>query len=124
MEEVEVRLRELQEGLTNLKSLIDHAGWKRLVEIADGQIENRMPSVFTRLDSLLEVTGSEFDKGEISGIKLFQALPSNYINDLEESISKMEEELEFDDDERERPDEGRTDSGADSGTDGGFEPAI
>jgi len=95
------------------------------MEIAEGQITNRMPSIFTRLNSLLEITGAEFDKGEVSGIKLFQALPSNYINDLEESITQMEEELEFDDDERERPDDNRSGTDGDTGSDdGGFEPAV
>ena len=127
MEDLEGRLRARQEECSNLKSLTEHVGWKRLMEIAEGQIENRLPSVYTRLNSLDEIPGSEFDKGEISGIKLFQRLPDNFVAELENEINEMEKELSYDEGER-TTDADASDGDGASGDRGGrgesFEPAI
>ena len=118
MEDLEVRLRALQEERSNLKSLLEHPGWKWLDSLAEQQITNRMPSILTRTESLLEVTGSEFDKGEIAGIQLFRQIAGITIQSLEEEIEQLEKDLSYDDGERTGVD------GDGDATDGEFEPAV
>jgi hypothetical protein len=78
--------------------LVEHVGWKRLMEIADGQIATRMPVVMKPLTNLLEVGTQEFEKGEASGIKRFCGLPEFRISELKGEIDRLNEEME---DERE-----------------------
>lgn len=114
MEEVEVRLREAQEALVNFSSLIDSLGWKRLMEIADGQMKLRMPSVLGKTENLLELPGKEYEKGEIAGIELFTRLPEIAIEGLKQDINELEEKLGYVEGER-------TDSGTDDDGDGSFD---
>lgn len=119
----EVRLRELQEEWSDFKSLLEHPGWKYLDEIAKTQITNRYPSALGRLDNFLDLPGQEFDKGEISGIELFRRIPSVRVESLEEDIQNLEEQLQYDRNERTSPD--GTEDGDDFGdTSGDFEPPI
>ena len=123
MEELEVHLRQLQEELSNLLSLREHPGYKDLMEVAQGQIDNRFPSVLKPLDSLLEITKREHELGEMSGIKLFTLMTDARITSLEEDISKIEEELGYDDAER-TGHSASGDSGSDEGDRGDFEPST
>jgi hypothetical protein len=112
VEEVEVRLREAQEALANFTSLIESLGWKRLLEIADGQLKNRMPAALSKTENLLELPGKEYEKGEIAGIDLFMRLPDIAIEGLKEDIKELEEKLGYVEGER-------TTAGTD-GDDGSF----
>jgi hypothetical protein len=97
------------------------------MEIAEGQIESRLPSVYTRLNSLDEIPGSEFDKGEISGIKLFQVLPRNFVDELENEIDEIEKELSYESGERERDTDASDRDGASGDRGSGrdtFEPPV
>lgn len=119
----EVHLRVAQEEYSNLQSLVDHPGWKLVVEYAEGQIESRTPGIFTKLDNLLEIVGQEFEKGEVSGIMLFKKIPELVIADLEEKIVEFEKELGY-----ARGESTRDDGGDDRGTDDGggelFQPPV
>ena len=95
MEEVEVRHRQLSEELGRLELLVEAHGWIRLMEIADGQILNRMPAVMTPLVDLFKVGEQEFEKGEINGIKLFCELPHKRIADLKATLDEMEKEDDY-----------------------------
>lgn len=116
MEDQEVRLRELQEELSNQRSLLENVGWRELMQTAQEQLKLRLPTVLSKTDNLLETLGKEFEKGEIAGIELFCSLPGVRMVSLEEDIDKLEKELGYDDGERTTDD---TDSGA-----GAFEPAV
>lgn len=100
MEEVEVRLREMQEELSNYKSLVDSVGWKNLMVVAEDQNKLRMPSILSKVPNLLEITEKEFEKGEVSGITLFMQLPGIVIEGITAKIDQLEEELGYDDAER------------------------
>jgi hypothetical protein len=100
VENLEARLRELQEEFSNCKALVDHVGWKELMQTADEQVKLRIPSALGKVDNLFEVTAKEFEKGEISGIELFKALPSIRMEALEQDIMAIEKELEYDTAER------------------------
>ena len=118
MEDLEAHLRELQEELSNVKSLVDHIGWNGLMVFAKEQVALRTPGVLGRMESLLLLSGQEFDKGEISGIHLFCNLPEVRVESLEQDIVAIEEELGYDREER-------TSSGGDGDTEvsgGAFEP--
>lgn len=92
-------------------------------EYAEGQVQNRLAGVLGKLDNILLLGEQEFEKGEISGIKLFQLIPSTVIADLEERIVELEEELEYGEHERTR-DRRKPDSGVDEHGDGLFEPPV
>ena len=96
MDKVEERRRALSEELSRLKSLVDHAGWKRLMEIAEGQCKNREPGIFAPLENLLEAGKQEFEKGEVAGIRLFMVLPHKRVADVEAELAAMPEEDEDD----------------------------
>ena len=79
--------RELQEELSRLKALVTTAGWKYLEKIAAAQVEHRRNSYELRpLSSLDETLAQEYQKGEVSGIRLFVQLPSLRISALEEEL--------------------------------------
>jgi hypothetical protein len=118
----EVHLRVAQEEYSNLKSLVDHPGWKLVLEYAKGQIESRSPGIFTKLENILLVTAQEFEKGEVAGIQLFSKIPGIVIADLEEKIVAFEKELGYATGERTR-DDGSDDRGTDDGG-GLYEPPI
>ena len=120
MEEAVVRLREMQEELSNFKNLLDSVGWKRLMEVADGQLETRMPSVLEKVDNLLMVTGKEFEKGEMAGINLFMQLPGIAVESLTADIDTLEKELDYGDGSRTSGDPG--DGDRDTGS--LYEPAA
>ena len=100
MDEVEVRLREAQEALSNFRSLVESVGWQKMKQIADGQLKLRMPSAIGKMESLLEVPKKEFEKGEIAGIDLFMRLPEIAIEGLINDINELEEKLGYVEGER------------------------
>jgi len=116
MEDREERLRGLSEELSRLKSLVEHAGWRRLMEIAEGQCKNREPTIFSPLENFLELGKQEFEKGEVAGIKLFMVLPHKRIADLEESLESIANERE--------PESSPAAGGESRADDDGFEPAT
>lgn len=120
MENQEVLLRELQEEFSNQQALLENVGWKELMRTADEQIKLRIPSALGKLDSLLDVTRSEYEKGEISGIELFKLLPSIRMEALAQDIDELEKELNYDSGERTSSDDG-TGSGDSSGD---FQPPV
>lgn len=113
MEDVEARLRALQEEQSNLKALIDNLGWKRLMEIADGQLKNRMPSILEKTENFLELPGKEYEKGEMAGINLFTRLPGIAIEGLEQDIKQLEGQIDATGRDR-STDDGSTDGGDDT----------
>ena len=100
MEDVEVRLREAQEVLSNYAGLVESLGWKQLMTVADGQLTNRLPSILAKTENFLELPGKEYEKGEVSGINLFMKLPEVVIEGLRAEIKHLEEQLGYDEAER------------------------
>lgn len=93
-EERDPELRELQEELSKLNSLVKHPGYVDLLKIADQQIDARTQAVFLNpLKAMDEVLEQEFKKGEIAGIKLFREIVGIEIGRLEEDIATKLEEL-------------------------------
>lgn len=124
MEDLEAHLRELQEELSNVRTLIDHVGWNELMTFAQEQVKLRTPGVLGRMNSLFDIVGQEFDKGEISGIHLFCNLPAVRVESLEQDILGIEEELGYDRDSETSGGDGGGSSSISEGAggDGEFEP--
>lgn len=94
-QEQEVPLRELQEVLSDLNSLVDSRGWKRLMQIAQAQIETRRNNYEAKpLKAIDETLEQEFLKGEVTGIRTFCQLPTDEIEDLQTQIATILEETE------------------------------
>lgn len=82
-------LREMQEELATLRKLIESPGWKRVMAIADSQIQNRFTSIIRTpgktMDGLIE---KEYANGEVAGIELFQRLPEIQVETLKQTIDE------------------------------------
>ena len=96
MDKVAERHRQLSEELHKLELLVENSGWKRLMEIAEGQCRNRDSSIFSPLANLLELGKQEFEKGEVAGIRLFMVLPHKRIADIKQELENLPEEPEDD----------------------------
>lgn len=84
------QLRELQEELSELNSLVQHRGFKRLLKIGEEQVKARQESILlVPLKSMKDVLPQEYAKGEISGIKLFMELTKIEIGSLEAEIQQI-----------------------------------
>lgn len=94
MDKAAERHRQLSEELHKLELLVEHSGWVRLMEIADGQCKNREPAIYKPLENLLEVGRQEFEKGEVAGIRLFTVLPHKRIADIKQELESLPEETE------------------------------
>lgn len=90
-----IRVREAQEELSRLNSLLKHPGFIDLLKIAEEQVNARTQSIFlTPLKRMDEALEQEFKKGEISGIKLFSNIVQIQITNLNEEIEETLKELE------------------------------
>lgn len=112
MEKAEELHRALSEELHKLEMLVEHTGWARLMEIADGQVANRMKVATAPLENLLMVGLKEREQGRIDGIQFFQEMPHKRIKDIRQQLDELNEEIE-DDDEPETPTAGGTSDGGD-----------
>lgn len=121
-EEKEAALRVLQEELSNQKMLLENIGWKELMSVAQEQLQLRLPTVLKKTDNLLSVLPQEFEKGVISGIELFCALPGIRAEAIKDDIIKLEEELGYG--PGERTERGTDGSRSDGDAGGNFEPAV
>jgi hypothetical protein len=81
-----------------LKQLMDSAGWAILMDIANGQLNSRGPTVLGPMpaDRIYEI---EFMKGEMAGIGLFQNMPENAIEGLRLEIQEERQRLGLEDEE-------------------------
>ncbi len=118
-EEQEVRVRELLEELSGVEALVENAGWKQLMLIAQQQLQLRLPGVLRKLDSMDDIPGQEFEKGVVAGIELFCALPGVRVEALKVDIAQLDEEIE--DAGGETRIEGGDDGSGSAGDDGEFE---
>lgn len=121
MEDREERLREMQEEFNKLSSLVEHAGWKHLQKIAEGQCKNREPEVFRASDGIGALLKKEFNCGEVAGIRLFMQLPGIALESLKQELDEAEESLEND---RGKPEPVPTAGGASADDGGDFEPST
>lgn len=99
--EREPPLRELQEELSELRSLQKTRGYTRLLFIAEQQIEARVGNlVLNPLEKMDDVLKQEYAKGEIAGIKLFASMTDTHIATLENEIAaKLKKEEDHDNSE-------------------------
>jgi len=88
---------ELQETLHELKGLLNHAGWKRLTEIAEKQIDLRKAQELA-MDVYLEDDIREIQKmkEERRAIQMFINLPESLIEDLELEREELDDVDETD----------------------------
>lgn len=90
----EEQLRELQEELSDLRELVGNRGWKRLMRVAQAQVNNRQPYVEAAAGGLDGMIQKEHMTGELAGIKLFMQLPEIQIGSLQEEIKRLTEDME------------------------------
>jgi hypothetical protein len=104
--EEEEPLRELQEVLSDLTSLKDSRGYKRLMMVAQGQVESRTNQlILAPLAGMDAVFAQEYAKGEIAGIRLFTEIVDDQIKVLEDEIQeKLKEQEKANADSNENPD--------------------
>ena len=89
----ELPLREAQEVLSRLRSLMAHPGWTYFQQLGDVMKLGRLSSLANKLDSMDAVIGEQFEKGVIKGLQLMQEAPLLYCVDLEKLIAtKLTEE--------------------------------
>jgi len=122
VEKEEERLRGLQEELSGIENLLQVPGWAELMEIAQGQLQLRLPAVLTKTENILEIVGKEFDKGVISGIELFCSLPAIRAEALKQDIATVEKELGYA--AGERTNDGGNDGEDDGGSFDGDAPRV
>lgn len=88
-------VRELQEELSRLRALQQHPGYEYLMRIAGAQLETRRQQIIlTPLQTMDEVLGQEYAKGETSGIELFTKIVEIRVRDLEDEIQERLKEHE------------------------------
>jgi len=81
----------LQEDLRDMATLLEHRGWKKLMEYAEQQIRGRTDEVIlTPAKGLEGAMEQEFMKGEIGGIRLFCTFPEAVTSDLRSQLKKEE----------------------------------
>lgn len=91
MAEQDDLVRDLQEELSDLKSLKGHRGWERFQEVVGRQIENRKVAHFHPAESLEDILRSEFQKGEIAFGELIRVIVDLRIDTLIEEIGDVGE---------------------------------
>lgn len=98
MDGAEPQLRELQEELSELRSLQRTRGYARLMFIAEEQVKARTSNVILNaLKCMDDVLEQEYKKGEIAGIQLIMEMTNTHILALESEIeSKLNEVKEND----------------------------
>jgi len=84
--------RELQEELSQLRGLVKHPAWERLMHYAAGQLTGRIDAIILNPVDGADLTyKQEYMKGEVSGIKLFTKMPEILIAELEDALAQLEE---------------------------------
>ncbi len=99
-DETEQSLEELQRDQHALQELIEGRGWEVLMNIAEGQKRNRTNRVMlTTVNADYTVEAEQFEKGEVSGITLFQTMPDVALEGLEEDIKVAQAKIVMDEEE-------------------------
>lgn len=89
--------REITEALKDYKDLMEHRGWKRLVEIAKAQQHERSQRVIlTPLESQDQALAQEFMKGEFAGIGVLLAIPQTEVDLYDELLNEADKEEDED----------------------------
>jgi hypothetical protein len=79
------------------RALVESAGWKRLCEVAGGQVAARVDiNGRSRSKGLEDVFEREFSAGEVSGIELFMRIPATVVEQLEEEVQSLFEDMQND----------------------------
>jgi hypothetical protein len=86
-----------------LRELIDSAGWKLLMTIADAQtaVKRNQMNVPCTLE---DFPRQEFSKGEAAGIQLFQRMPFDAIESLTPEIEMFKQQLGLNEEDEESED--------------------
>lgn len=88
-------LRELQEEQSDFKSLLEHRGFARFMQVFREQLKHRIDKVtLSPLQNINEVLEQEFCKGEIAGITLVVDLIPARLELIKGEIEEILEELE------------------------------
>jgi hypothetical protein len=101
------QLRQAQEQVAQLRSLVNHPGWVWLANVGKAQIENRLTDiVLTAPAGMDDLIAKNFSTGEMAGAKLLLAIPEIRIAELQEAIELLLKEIgETGDDDRDERDD-------------------
>ena len=86
-------MEELRSVVQEFRELLKHRGWAHLVEYGEGQINGREGSKIVPANSLDAMIANANTDAEISGIRLFLALPELAIEDFEAQLEELKLEV-------------------------------
>ncbi len=89
-------LRDLQEELSIFRSLEEHQGYKRLMEIAAKQMQGRMMEFMAPCLSQEALIKQEFNKGVMHGLKIMTEMVTYHVATIKDLMQREEEEEEPD----------------------------
>jgi hypothetical protein len=75
--------------LAALQSLVSSAGWAKLAELAERDIETRNEILSEPIESIPQMLKQEFVKGEVRGIQSFLLYPQYAMQNLEEYLETL-----------------------------------
>lgn len=76
-----------------LRELMESAGWRFLMEIAEAQRMVRSNKILLTACPADQVTVQEFEKGEVAGIMLFSTMPATAVEALSNEIESWKTHL-------------------------------
>jgi hypothetical protein len=83
-------LKEAQEQIPQLQSLLRHPGWDIVRKVAEGQINARQREVMGGpVESGRSVNRQEWLKGEASGMRLLLGLPNLLIEQADDTLQEI-----------------------------------
>jgi len=84
------RTETLRDEIDTFQALCEHPGWKLLVKMAQGQMDNRMRIVMTSpLTEGHTIEAQEFLKGEYAGLNTFVGLPEALIKSAKLKLADL-----------------------------------
>lgn len=83
-------LRDLQEELSIFRSLQEHPGYKRLMDIAAKQIQARMMELMTPCGNQDQLIKMEFNKGAITGLRIMTEMVSYHMDTVKDLMQREE----------------------------------
>ena len=80
-QEERVRNQQVRKDAELFNTMLNSEAWKRLILMVETVAQNYHANIMKPLDSSLEVTKMEYNKGVLSGLTLATALPSMKIKE-------------------------------------------
>lgn len=89
-------LRDLQEELSIFRTLVEHPGYKRLMEIAASQIQARMMEFMAPVQNQEGLIKQEFNKGVVTGLRIMTEMVSYHTATMKSLMEREEKRDERD----------------------------